>query len=653
MRNLWNDQEAKQFTSDLDLRVYTSRLLGQDSSLVLHGGGNTSVKSSVENLFGEKENILFVKGSGWDLGSIDAEGFAPVKMDMLLRMAELESLSDIDMVTYLRSEMIDPSAPNPSVEAILHAIIPFKFVDHTHADAVVTISDTDGGENTLANLYGDSVLLIPYSMPGFDLAKTIFDLTQNVDWDSLTGMILLNHGVFTFHDDAKIAYGNMIDIVTTAENYLFNNGGDLTIPKQENNIDILQIAQIRKAVSVLKEKPIIAKLNPSNESKYFSKQNIESISQQGPLTPDHVIRTKRVPAILTDQFENDLDQYIEHYIAYYEKNKSDEVCLNPAPNFAILKNKGTLSFGSNVKEASIIQDINDHTFEAILKAEAIGSFKALSEKEIFNVEYWSLEQAKLKKGGSVPEFNGKIVIVTGATSGIGKAIAEMFINKGAAVVALDIESTISTIFSKPNALGLQCDLTSESDIQSAINKTIENFGGIDIVISNAGIFTPSQSLEHMDSEQWEKSIAINLTSHQKLIKATTPFLKFGINPSIIMVASKNYPAPGKGAGAYSVAKAGQTQLARIAALELGENGIRVNTVHPHAVFDTALWTEEILEQRAKNYNLTVQEYKTNNLLKTEIKTTNVAEMVCAMAGATFSKTTGAQVMIDGGSDRTL
>ena len=627
MKSLWNEQDASCFSSDLELRVYTSRLLGKDPSLVLHGGGNTSVKSSVENLFGEKEDILFVKGSGWDLGTIEAEGFAPVKMDMLLKMAELESLSDIDMVKYQRSAMIDPSAPNPSVEAILHAIIPFKFVDHTHADAVVTISDTENGKTTLVNLYGDSVLLIPYSMPGFDLAKTIYNLTQNVGWNSLKGMILLNHGVFTFHDDAKVAYENMIQIVSTAEQYLSENGADLTIPKQENEIDTFQIAQIRKAVSTLKEKPVIAKLNPSDESKYFSKQNIETISQQGPLTPDHVIRTKRVPAILKDQFEDDLDKYIQQYVAYYEENKTDEICLNPAPNFAILKNKGTLSFGSNVKEAQIIQDINDHTFKAILKAEAIGGFKALNAKEIFDVEYWSLEQAKLKKDRTTPEFNGKIALITGSASGIGKAIADLFISKGAAIVALDIDPNISTLFNTPNALGIQCDLTNESDIKAGIKKTVEIFGGIDIVVSNAGVFTPSQTIEEMDSEQWEKSMSINLSSHQKLIKETAPYLKLGIDPAIVMVASKNFPAPGKGAGAYSVAKAGQTQLARIAALELGDHGVRVNTVHPHAVFDTALWTDEILKQRANNYNMTAQEYKTNNLLKTEIKTTHVAEMV--------------------------
>ena len=312
-----------------------------------------------------------------------------------------------------------------------------------------------------------------------------------------------------------------------------------------------------------------------------------------------------------------------------------------------------MSFGKNAKEANIIKDINNHTFEAILKAEKLDSYKALSAKDIFDVEYWSLEQAKLKKSASSLEFAGKIALVTGGASGIGLAIAKMLNQKGAAVVILDINPDVTSIFNQSDMIGIRCDLTSSSDIQNAINQTIKSFGGIDIVVSNAGIFTPSENLDSLSDDNWEKSMAINLTSHQKLIKYTAPFLKLGIDPTIIMVASKNFPAPGKGAAAYSVAKAGQTQLARIAALELGEYGVRVNTLHPHAVFDTAIWTPEVLEARAKNYGMSVEEYKTNNVLKTEIKSTNVAKLVCAMAGEAFAKTTGSQVAIDGGSDRII
>jgi len=653
MTSLYNDTEANNYKTDLDLRVYTSRLLGRDSSLVLHGGGNTSVKSTATNLFGEIENILYVKGSGWDLATIEAEGFAPVKMEMLLKMAELKELNDPDMVKYQRLAMTNPSAPNPSVEAILHAIIPFKFVDHTHTDAVVTITNTQGGEDKIKELYGDKVLIIPYIMPGFVLAKLIYDMTRDVDWSQLEGMVLMNHGLFTFNDDAKKSYEKTIELVDKAEQYLINKGASLHVDKQALHVELLELARIRKEVSNIKGHATISILNDSDTAVKFSKQDIKRISQQGPLTPDHVIRTKRIPAILSANFESDLNSYVDAYKQYFIDNKTTETLLNPAPNFAILESGGTLSFGKNAKEANIIKDINDHTFEAILKAEKLGGYKALSAANIFEVEYWSLEQAKLKKSGSSPEFAGKVAVVTGAASGIGLAIAKMLNAKGAAIVALDINPEITNIFNKPDMIGVKCDLTCSDNIQNAVAVAVKSFGGIDIVVSNAGIFTPSENLDVLSDENWDKSININLTSHQKLIKYTAPFLKLGVDASIVMVASKNFPAPGKGAAAYSVAKAGQTQLARIAALELGEFGVRVNTLHPHAVFDTAIWTDEVLANRAKAYSMSVEEYKTNNVLKTEIKSDNVAELVCAMAGKPFAKTTGAQVAIDGGSDRII
>ncbi len=653
MKSLYNDKEALAFTTDLDLRVYTSRLLGRDASLVLHGGGNTSVKSTATNLFGENEEILYVKGSGWDLATIEAEGFSPVKMDTLLKMAELQELSDTDMVKYQRLAMTNPSAPNPSVEAILHAIIPFKFVDHTHADAVVTITNTHGGEEKIRELYGDRVLVIPYIMPGFVLAKLVYDMTRDVVWEELEGMVLMNHGLFTFSDDAKKSYEKTIELVDMAEEYLVKKGAILELGSMASSVELLTLAKIRKEVSNLKGAPTISIFNDSDLAVHFSKQNVEKIAMQGPLTPDHVIRTKRVPALLGDDVGADLARFVKEYKEYFEANAHDETLLNPAPNYAILMGSGTLCFGANAKEANIIKDINEHTCEAILRAQKLGGYRALSAAEIFEVEYWSLEQAKLKSGGKLPEFSGKVALVTGAASGIGLAIAKMLNARGAAVVALDINAEVTKLFRKSDALGIKCDLTSTQEIQNAIDKAVKSFGGIDIVVSNAGIFTPSENLDVLSDENWQRSMDINLTSHQKLLKQAAPFLKLGIDSAIVMVASKNFPAPGRGAAAYSVAKAGQTQLARIAALELGEYGVRVNTLHPHAVFDTALWTQEVLQKRAEAYGMSVEEYKTNNVLKTEIKSNDVAELVCAMAGKAFAKTTGAQVAIDGGSDRII
>lgn len=518
MKSLYNDEKASEFKTDLDLRVYTSRLLGQEPSLVLHGGGNTSVKSSVKNLFGEIEDILYVKGSGWDLATIEAGGFAPVKMRDLLKMAELDNLSDMDMVKYQRVAMINPSAPNPSVEAILHAVIPFKYVDHTHADAIITITNTDGGKEKIEQIYGSKVLIIPYIMPGFDLAKLVYEMTKNIDWHSLEGMVLMNHGLFTFGNSAKESYEKTIELVKKAQNYLESSGAVLDIAHSIVDIDIKKLAKIRQYVSRLKGHATISVLNESKEALFFSKQEVETIANRGPLTPDHVIRTKRVPAIVADDFKKDLDSYVQEYKNYFKENKKDETMLNPAPNFAILKGEGSLSFGKDVKEALIIKDINNHTFEAILKAELLGGYRALSSADIFAVEYWSLEQAKLKNSSNTAELGGKIAIVTNAMSKIGSAIAKMLHQRGAAVIALDNDKEVKSIFCKQDTVGMECDFTNRENIEYCLAKSVKSFGGIDIVIDCTG--------------------SKNSGYQEIFLEGALELLEVGIDPLVLFIAPK-------------------------------------------------------------------------------------------------------------------
>jgi NAD(P)-dependent dehydrogenase (short-subunit alcohol dehydrogenase family) len=301
----------------------------------------------------------------------------------------------------------------------------------------------------------------------------------------------------------------------------------------------------------------------------------------------------------------------------------------------------------------IIEDITNHTMKAIHQAEQLGGWRALPQKDLFEMEYWSLEQAKLKKAGKAKVMQAKIAIVTGGASGIGKACVEMLIHEGAVVTALDINPAIKDLFSSSSVLGVQCDVTDEAQLKNAIHQTVTHFGGIDMLVLNAGIFPKSMTIKDMDSNTWSKCLDINLTSQQRLMQMTIPYLELGIDPAIVIVGSKNVPAPGPGASAYSVAKAGLTQLARVAAMELGPKGIRVNTVHPNAVYDTAIWTEEVLQARAKHYGLTVEEYKTNNVLKREVTSQDVANLVICMLGPVFGKTTGAQVPIDGGNERII
>ena len=657
MKNRWNDEEANRFSHDpVQMRVYTSRLIGLDEDLVLHGGGNTSVKATTTNLFGEPEEVLYVKGSGWDLATIEAAGFAPVKLGVLQRMAELEQLSDTDMVKYQRAAMVDPTAPNPSVEAILHAIIPFRYVDHTHADAVVTITNTRDGEQRIRDLYGDRVLVIPYVMPGFVLAKKVAEMTVGLDWDRLLGMVLMNHGVFSFGDDAKQSYDRMIALVDEAEQYLQGRGAwDTAHAPGPGDADPCRLSRLRRAVSIAAGKPMISVVDDSAAARGFSAlSDVGEIATRGPLTPDHVIRTKRIPVVVDDAIEESVDTYTRQYENYFAANTSGRLtCLDPAPRWAVWPTKGVLAFGGSVNDARVVADINRHTIRCIQRAEALGAWSALDPASIFEVEYWDLEQAKLKKGGARPPLQGRVALVTGAASGIGRACIDSLLERGAAVVALDINDDIGHLYDREDVLGITCDVRDRRALRDSIRRGVQAYGGLDIVISNAGMFPASQSIADMDDSVWAASLDLNLSSHQRLLTLAIPFLTHGIDPAVVIIGSKNVPAPGPGAAAYSAAKAGLNQLARVAALELAEKGIRVNTVHPNAVFDTGIWSDEVLHSRAAHYGLSIDEYKKNNLLKTEVRSHDVAELVCEMAGPLFAKTTGAQIPIDGGNERVV
>jgi rhamnose utilization protein RhaD (predicted bifunctional aldolase and dehydrogenase)/NAD(P)-dependent dehydrogenase (short-subunit alcohol dehydrogenase family) len=673
MKNLWDPEAAAQFEENtLQLRVYTSRLLGQNSDLVLHGGGNTSVKIQQTNLFGEAEDILYVKGSGNNLSTIDEHGFTPLRLKTLRKLAALENISDAEMIRQQQMAKSNPDAANPSVEALLHAIIPFTWIDHTHADAVVTLTNTPEGTELIRKIYGERLLLIPYVMPGFKLARKVFEMTKNVDWTQFEGMILLNHGIFSFGDSARESYTRMIDLVLLAEEFLATNSSvaNTTVPDSvPGKEELLKLAGIRRKVSEIRGSASLAQLNFSSEARTFAKlTNVKEIASRGPITSDHLIRTKPVPAIIDQENpQQSLDDFSSAYKAYFERNTNGEQkCLDSAPRWAVWPGHGTISFGANLTESAIVSDIAEHTVKAIQFAEnltAKGSsagWKPVSEKHLFEAEYWELQQAKLKSENNnqdgqktIPEFQGKIAIVSGAASGIGLACARELFSQGAVVVGLDLNPEISTIFCDSGMLGLQCDVTDQKEVIEAVAETVRQFGGIDILVLNAGTFPAGQTIEEMDEQTWSRSLEINLTAPQQLLQACVPFLKEGLDPAVVFMASRNVPAPGAGASAYSVPKAGQTQLARIAALELGKFGIRVNILHPDCVYDTGLWTPEALERSAKRYGLTVEQYKSRNILKIDVKTKEVARMVCAMSGAVFAKTTGAQIPIDGGNERVI
>ena len=657
MKSLWSDKEAKTYEGDLAKRVYTSRLLGRDPSLVLHGGGNTSVKIRETNLVGEEEEILYVKGSGWDLATIEAAGFAPVRMAHLLKLAKLESLSDPQMVNELKTQCTNAAAPGPSVETILHATLPFRFVDHTHADAVVTVTNTDDGEARVREIWGDSVVLIPYVMPGFDLARLCAERFARDAHEKTIGMVLLNHGIFSFADDAQTSYERMIQLVDKAESYLKKQKAwklAKPAPKAVKHSRMEAQAELRQALCAAAGRPMLLHRDDGKRALAFAQhKRVATIARQGPATPDHIIRTKRLPMI-----GRDVEGYVADYRAYFDEHapnaKDPKSILDPAPRVILDPELGLVSVGKSAADTGIINDIYHHTMEIIERAERLGGYRALPASNLFDMEYWDLEQAKLRKGGTPPMFQGEVALITGAASGIGKACVDSMLARGAAVVGIDLDKKIEKLYPRADFLGIRCDVTDGKGLTKALEATVKQFGGLDMVVLNAGMFPGGTRIEALEDGDWSAVMKVNLDANLSLLRQCHPLLKHAPNGGrVAVMGSKNFLAPGPGAAAYSCSKAALSQLMRVAALEWAGDNIRLNELHPDAVFDTGIWSEEVIAARAEHYGMTVEQYKTKNLLKTEITSHHVAELTAELCGPLFSKTTAAQIPIDGGNDRVV
>lgn len=657
MKSLWNDAEAAQYQGDLGLRVYTSRLLGREPALVLHGGGNTSVKIRARNLLGEEEDLLCVKGSGWDLETIAEAGFPAVRLDHLRRLAGLPALGDIEMVNELRTHMTDAGAPTPSVEAILHAIIPHKYVDHTHSDAVISLTNNPDGEARTREVYGEDCVIVPYVMPGFDLARLCAERFAADANERTIGMVLLNHGIFSFGANARESYERMIELVTRTEEYLRRHGAwdvDFGKPRRPQATQRREIAALRLEASRAAGVPLLLCCHQDERSLSFAQRNdLARITQQGPATPDHVIRTKRIPLL-----GRNIAEYISDYKVYFSEHEPQardrKTMLDPAPRVILDPEFGLCTLGRSARDADIVADIYGHTMEVVLRAEALGGYRALPAGDIFDVEYWDLEQAKLKKGGKPSVFAGEIALVTGAASGIGRACARALLDRGAAVIGIDRDEAVRDAFDHPAWLGLSCDITDETALLAALETGVRRFGGLDMLVLNAGVFPPGIRIEALSTEQWRTVMAVNLDANLVLMREAYPLLAQAPQRGrVVAIGSRNVAAPGPGAVAYSASKAALNQMIRIASLEWGKDGIRVNTVHPDAVFDTGIWTDEVLAARAAHYGLTVEQYKTRNVLGAEVESRHVAELVAELCGPLFARTTGAQIPIDGGSDRVI
>ncbi|HKQ83700.1 MAG TPA: bifunctional aldolase/short-chain dehydrogenase [Steroidobacteraceae bacterium] len=654
MKSLWNDQEAALFRGDLAQRVYSSRLLGQDHSLVLHGGGNSSVKIRETNLFGEEEDVLYVKGRGCNLETIDAAGFSACRLKSLRRVLQLETLSDEQMENELTLALTHINAPAPSVETLLHAVLPSKFVDHTHADALLAVMNTPNGLERVQEIYGERVVVVPYVMPGFRLARVCNERFPKYATARTVGVILMHHGLFTFGDSAKSSYERMIDLVHRAEEYLIaHDAWHVEWPAQRGPGRSVrsELAVLRRAASDAAHAPLILSAHADGQALGFARRSdVFELSQRGGATPDHVIRTKRVPLVGRD---------VAAFCSAYEKavqahaDGRELPMLDHAPRVILDSELGLCALGRTAEDAAIAEDVYRHTIDTIMRAERLGGWRALPAGDFFDVEYWTIERAKLARG-SEPALLGEIALVTGAASGIGKACVASLLARGAAVVALDVAPAVAQLHQRTDYLGIECDLTSGGQIDAALEQAVNAFGGLDLLILNAGVFPRSVPIATLSDELWRKVMSINLDANLTLMRQCHPLLKLAPRGGrVVLIGSKNVMAPGPGAAAYSASKAALQQLARVAALEWGQDRIRVNTLHPNAVFDTGIWTSEVLAERARSYDMSIEEYKTNNVLRVEVTSVDVAELAAELCGPLFAKTTGAQIPVDGGNVRVI
>ncbi len=675
------DQYAPKHGEDLALRVYTSRLLGREGALVLHGGGNTSVKSRVTELLGDVTDVVYVKGSGWDLATIEPKGFPACRLAHLRRCCERASMTDEEMVAQLRGQMIDPSSPTPSVEALLHAYLPAKFVDHTHADAVLSVVDQPNSAELVRQVWGDSAIYVPYVMPGFVLARRVAEIRRAQAPASRRGgrpaptvMVLDKHGIFTWGETARESYERMIEAVTAAERFLSDRRSvsRLTLSAPPSPEVYAQIGPAaRGALARVSGKPWIFSWRTSPSLLAFTdRDDLDRVSQIGCATPDHVIRTKarplivdpgRIsdPAALRARIEASLSAYADRYHEYFKRACAlrgvSRTELDPWPRVLLFPGLGALTVGKTKADAEIVADVYEHTAEVIDAATAFGSYRPVDEPDLFDVEYWSLEQAKLQKGASAAgPLEGRVALVTGAASGIGLGTARVFLAAGAHVLLTDHRADAVAEAAKPLAKQFpgrvhhaSCDVTSEADARRAAAIAAERFGGLDLVVSNAGN-APNGAL-HTDAgdKALRASLEVNLLGHQNIARAATAvMLAQGTGGVLLFNASKSAFNQGPDFGPYAIPKAALVSLMRQYAVDLAPHAIRSNAINADRIH-TELFGGGLAEARAKARGVPVDEYFRSNLLHRETTVDDVAKAFLYLA--TAEATTGCVITVDGGN----
>ena len=676
MKSMWSDEEAGTYAeryraqgvnADLALRVYTSRLLGRDPALVLHGGGNTSVKTSVPDQLGRATEVLCVKGSGWDMAEIEPAGLPAVRLAPLTELRGLDVLTDEDMVNAQRCNLLDSAAPNPSVETLLHAFLPHKFIDHTHAVAVLALSDQPDGDAICRALYGKRMGYVPYIMPGFQLAKRAAEVFEKDP--AVEGLILEKHGIFTFGSTAREAYERMVEKVSLAEERLKQGRKKLfaPAPMPKQCAVAADIAPFLRGLAAAHGKPgapqrmILDFRTGAAILNYVNGADLARYSQVGVVTPDHTIRTKNWPVIVPAPDAADLsafqrgaaaafEGFAARYHDYFRRNnarqQTPKVELDAAPRVILVPGVGLFGVGASASAARIAADIATSTIETITDAEAVGRYECVGEADMFELEYWSLEQAKLGKGKEA-RLARHVVAVTGGASGIGRATAQAFKREGAEVAILDLAGDALTAAAAAlKCTAIPCDVTDASAVKAAFARVAESFGGVDIVVSNAGRAWQGR-IGSVDEKVLRESFELNFYGHQRVAQAAVEIMeKQGFGGALLFNVSKQAVNPGPNFGPYGLPKAAALALMRQYALDHGADGIRANAVNADRI-RSGLLTDAMIAERSQARGVSRDEYMGGNLLKREVTADDVAQAFVSLALA--DKTTGAVLTVDGGN----
>jgi len=679
MRSRWNEAEANELHG-LDLLVYASRLVGAETSLVIWGGGNTSIKTRERDHRGRDIAVLRVKGSGSDLKSVQKKDFPGVRMDDIAALLGRDEMGDEEMVSYLAHALQEPAGVRPSIETLLHGFLSAGAIVHTHADAVVSLTNNDRAHDTVEGVYGKDVIALPYRRPGFRISRDVADAIR--DRPDAKALLLERHGTITWGTTVREAYEGTIELISRAEAAIAERkrgrrifGGARTPVREApaRRQTALTVAPRLRGLLGRRRRVVVTFDDAPAVTEFVSSADAPRISQIGPATPDHTIYAKRLPCFVTatgtetdaelaTAIERSVERFVTDYTRYFEENRFEGAQLgDPLPRVVLVPGLGMFTSGKDRRTAGIVSDIYHHTIDVLGNAEGFGTYVSLSAKDAFDVEYWPLELYKLTLAPPEKELARRIALVTGGGSGIGRAIARRLAAEGAHVVAGDVDGAsarrtaddIVRDVGSGRALGLEMDVTREASVRAAFEETVLAYGGLDVLVSNAGI-AHSSPVVRLGLADWERSFAVNSTGHFIVAReAMRLMIAQGLGGALVFVATKNVMSPGKDFAAYSAAKAAEAQLAKVLALEGAPHAIRSNIVNPDAVFqDSKLWSEEIRRERAAAQGITVEQledfYRKRNLLGVNILPEDVAEAVLFLASDRSAKTTGCTLTVDGG-----